>query len=69
MKLDIDTIDPSLMTDRELLVVALVAEGENMRQIAEQIGVSKSMVDKIFKNALKASDRARLLTVYQQIYH
>ena len=66
--MDINTLDPSWMTSRQKLVMALIAEGYSYRQIANKIGVSKSMVDKIAQNAEKASDWARLSTIYQERY-
>lgn len=66
--MDINTLDPSWMTSRQKLVMALIAEGYSYRQIANKIGVSKSMVDKIAQNAEKSSDWARLSTIYQELY-
>lgn len=66
--MDINTLDPSWMTSRQKLVMALIAEGYSYRQIANKIGVSKSMVDKIAQNAEKSSDWARLSTIYQERY-
>lgn len=66
--MDINTLDPSWMTSRQKLIMALIAEGYSYRQIANKIGVSKSMVDKIAQNAEKSSDWARLSTIYQELY-
>jgi DNA-binding NarL/FixJ family response regulator len=68
MKIEIETIDPSLMTDRQMLVIALIVEGQTITQIANTIGVSRQTVYKIKQNALKSSEMARLSTVYQELY-
>jgi transposase len=66
--MEINSIDPSWMNEREKLVIALIAEGYKYREIADKLGVSKSMVDKIVHNAEKVSDWARLSTIYQELY-
>ena len=66
--MEINTIDPSWMNEREKLVIALIAEGYSYFKIANKLGVSKSMVDKIAHNAEKSSNWARLSTIYQELY-
>jgi hypothetical protein len=62
-----DTIMPDLMDDQQLLIMSL-KETYTVREISELTGLSKSMVDKITQNALKWSNRAKLSTIYQELY-
>jgi len=58
---------PDLMTPQQLLIMNLLEE-KTLKEVAKLTGYSVSAVQKIKQNALKASNKAKFYTIYQELY-